>query len=646
MDYLFKASGLVIILFIFYLVFLRNETFFKSIRSFFIIGLLIVIAMPLMEIPVYVETATLSINLQDYELATLNNTIEQHINWTQILIITYLLGVLFFSSKFLIQLISLGLLILKHEPIKQGGYYFIETSKNVSPFSFFNFIIFNRTLFTIDELEQIINHEKGHVNQWHSVDTILSHLLVITLWFNPFVWLFKKAVEQNLEFLADKYALELANNEKLYQFTLLKTCNPNFSTYITNNFYNSLIKKRIIMLHKNKSKNKNQWKYLLLLPLLVAFSFLFNTKMVAQENTLIEIIELQDDQLEIITKDSQKSDLEAIKRKLKSQGIDFSYSNLKFNSDNEITKISVKIKNNNGKASATWERKGSTIPTILVGEKNGQVIASSSKINRQKKHYTYTIHEDDSNLKKVKAKSDGKGNYIIVTSNGKTKKWKTKSSKSENIIVEEIYKDGNNEDETEVLIEIIEDGEHKTKILTKEHNIHFDGDVKKEREIKIEMDSDNASENIYIIETDGNNLKKHKITKKRNFVLVSTDDRNPLIFLNGKEITNEEMKKLDPNSIDKMEVLKGTNATDKYGERAKGGAILISSKKKKGNFVFVTTDNGNPLYFLNGKEITHEEMKKLDPDSIGKMEVLKGTAASALYGSRASNGVLLITTKI
>ena len=567
MDYLFKASGLVIILFIFYLVFLRNETFFKSIRSFFIIGLLIVIAMPLMEIPVYVETATSSINLQDYELATLSNTIEQNINWIQILIITYLFGVLFFSSKFLIQLTSLGLLIIKHEPIKQGGYYFIETSKNVSPFSFFNFIIFNRTHFTIDELEQIINHEKGHVNQWHSVDTILSHLLVITLWFNPFVWLFKKAVEQNLEFLADKYALELANNEKLYQFTLLKTCNPNFSTYITNNFYNSLIKKRIIMLHKNKSKNKNQWKYLLLLPLLVSFAFLFNTKTIAQDKNLRHIEETDHLTIEIVF-DKNSTD-EYLKKEAqffkKEADITLNFKGVKRNSNNEITAIKINAKGKN--TQAKFENSGSEPikPIKITFNSDNNSISIGNLNKKHKTHYTYVISE--------KANKDKDGNYVIVTSDGKTK-----SSKSENIIVKEIHKNGKNEAETEVLVEIIEDGDHKTKILTKEHNIHFEGEG--EHEIKIEVDSDNASENVFIIETDGNNMKKHKITKKGNFVFVSSDDGNPLYFLNGKEITNEEMKKLDPNSIGKMEVLKGTNATDKYGKEAKNGVILITTNKK------------------------------------------------------------------
>jgi len=349
MDYLLKASGLVIIFFLFYYFFLKNETFFKSIRSYFLIGLIVVLSIPLIEIPVYVEAVTQQFNMANFEVTTNAPIVEQPFDWIQLLMIVYLIGIVFFSLKFLFQLISLAFLLSKHQLIKKGNYYFVETSKNISPFSFFNIIIYNKSQFTIDELAQIINHEKAHAIQWHSLDTILAHLLVITLWFNPFVWLYKKAVQQNLEFLADAYALEKANNHKLYQLTLLKTCNSNYCTEITNNFYNSLIKKRILMLHKNKSNNKSQWKYALLLPALLVFVFTFNTKIVAQEKKLIEVQELKVEL--IIDKNSTDAILAQEKTTFKTAfDIALSFKGIKRNTKNEITAIKIEAKGNNIKA--------------------------------------------------------------------------------------------------------------------------------------------------------------------------------------------------------------------------------------------------------------------------------------------------------
>ena len=165
------------------------------------------------------------------------------------------------------------------------------------------------------------------------------------------------------------------------------------------------------MLQKNQSTSKNQWKYALVLPLVAAFVLIFNTKTVAQETEAqavaeevqeIELVEIQENEenqegmVEIITKDFQKSDLSSLKERLKSEGIQFSFSNVKYNDLNEIVKLSVKIRNENGKASSTWEKENQPIPNIKVGAINGQVIASSSYSEPHAAHYSYTVHSDES----------------------------------------------------------------------------------------------------------------------------------------------------------------------------------------------------------------------------------------------------------
>jgi TonB-dependent SusC/RagA subfamily outer membrane receptor len=59
----------------------------------------------------------------------------------------------------------------------------------------------------------------------------------------------------------------------------------------------------------------------------------------------------------------------------------------------------------------------------------------------------------------------------------------------------------------------------------------------------------------------------------------------------------------------------------------------------------ITSINGNdaPLYVVDG--VPQSDITYLNPDKIEKMDVLKGASATALYGSRGSNGVIVITTK-
>ena len=72
------------------------------------------------------------------------------------------------------------------------------------------------------------------------------------------------------------------------------------------------------------------------------------------------------------------------------------------------------------------------------------------------------------------------------------------------------------------------------------------------------------------------------------------------------------------------------------------------------------TGNNQPLYVIDGVPLDNtnfgsagqaggydlgDGISAINPDNIENMTVLKGPAASALYGSRASHGVILITTK-
>ena len=52
-----------------------------------------------------------------------------------------------------------------------------------------------------------------------------------------------------------------------------------------------------------------------------------------------------------------------------------------------------------------------------------------------------------------------------------------------------------------------------------------------------------------------------------------------LILVDGKEVSYDELEKIKGESIDHMDVLKDKSAIEKYGEKAKGGVILITTKK-------------------------------------------------------------------
>jgi hypothetical protein len=121
------------------------------------------------------------------------------------------------------------------------------------PYSIFKYIFVNRSDYENGKIvKELIIHEQTHCLQYHSIDVILIELIKIILWFNPLLWLFRKAIQLNHEFLADNKVL---SNHDLnsYQNTLLNLVFRNNSTYLASNFNYSLTKKRLIMMTKNNS---------------------------------------------------------------------------------------------------------------------------------------------------------------------------------------------------------------------------------------------------------------------------------------------------------------------------------------------------------------------------------------------------------
>ncbi|HEY9045952.1 MAG TPA: TonB-dependent receptor [Ohtaekwangia sp.] len=73
---------------------------------------------------------------------------------------------------------------------------------------------------------------------------------------------------------------------------------------------------------------------------------------------------------------------------------------------------------------------------------------------------------------------------------------------------------------------------------------------------------------------------------------------------------------------------------------APGGGVTI--RIRGGNSI----QGGNePLYVLDGYPISNENGPNINPNDIESMEILKDASATAIYGSRGANGVVMITTK-
>jgi len=181
----------------------------------------------------------------------------------------YLLGVVLFGINFLLQLAVLFYQSHANPVIRDGRFRIVETSGNRAPCSFANNIFINPALYDPETYRQILIHEKIHVSGRHTLDILLAEIAVVLQWFNPFVWLYRREVENNLEFLTDQSVLLHRDVERsAYQLSLLRVSAPHLPFCITNNYNQSLLKRRIVMMNSQRSPRQTIWKYFFLLPLL------------------------------------------------------------------------------------------------------------------------------------------------------------------------------------------------------------------------------------------------------------------------------------------------------------------------------------------------------------------------------------------
>ena len=190
--------------------------------------------------------------------------------------------VIVLAIRFFIQLAGIIRLAFRCRKAKIGNTNVHLLRQASGPFSFFHWIFIHPTSHTEDELSEILTHEQTHANQWHSIDVLVSEIVCIFCWFNPFAWLMKREIRTNLEYLADNRVLETGHDSKAYQYHLLGLSHHKAAATIYNSFNVLPLKKRIKMMNKKRTREIGRTKYLMFLPLAALLMIISNIEAVAR----------------------------------------------------------------------------------------------------------------------------------------------------------------------------------------------------------------------------------------------------------------------------------------------------------------------------------------------------------------------------
>lgn len=272
-------------LYSFYKLFLERESMYKINRFYLLFSLIFSLIAPLYKIDLPITATETNISPELLAFLMQNPELlqqERGINFGDILNVIYILVGVIFLVRFIYNLYELMFKIKTEEKIKDQEITYILDLDSNQPYSFWKYIFIPKK--QLKSLHQnLIDHEKAHCIQKHSLDILLIEIFQILFWFNPLIYFYKKSIKLNHEFLADEYVLKRNSDLKTYQHQILDCIATQNPSMMASNFNFILTKKRLLMMTKNTSKRKVKILSFASLPFILSAFVLFSQKSFAQE---------------------------------------------------------------------------------------------------------------------------------------------------------------------------------------------------------------------------------------------------------------------------------------------------------------------------------------------------------------------------
>lgn len=533
-DYIIKLNICLAVVYLFYQLLLRRLTFYNWNRWYLMGYTVFSFIIPLINVMPSLQTTQLESAGLIQWIPVVNFSAPRQTGFFENLSLWHwvktglAIGSLILLCRFLVRLLAFAKMKKGAQLLSDAGTKIYKLHGEAAPFSFGNAIFINTDMHEAGELEDIIRHEFVHVKQKHSIDIIWCELLCVINWFNPLVWLIRHNVRQNLEFLADDSVLQNGLDKKEYQYLLLKVIgNRQFA--FTSHFNFSSLKKRIVMMNTVKSAGLHLTRFLFLLPVIAVLLLSFRNEM--NRNTqqpAAEFIKLKD-----MVKD-----------------------------DNSVQLFKAGVD--------TIPKKKE--PLVAVTKINDDTVMAKSPLYfindveiTDDNRYANTVNPDDIKSIDVIKGADavrqygdkGKNGVVMIT---------TKSADGKLLTVPEAGEP--------------DDTVNGTAVISSAGN----------GQVQVKVDSMVIIADTATIRTKGrvtgiriDNLmsasaKEKPAASDKTAIGIKGLPENICYILNGERVSSKKIKKLSPDRIESMTVLKGESAIKYYGKKAKNGAIVIVSR--------------------------------------------------------------------
>lgn len=634
-HYLLQVNIYLVVFYAFYRLLLTKETYFVLNRVYLICSGIFSLAIPFIQLDWFSKR---EISQQIYvQVEQLNQLITQgpvvaetqSFNWGSLIVLTYLSGVLFFLGRFIIQLI--------------GVKKMFNGLKNGLAFSFWNKKIVADNL---PDAETVNHHEDIHIKQLHTFDVLFFESLGILTWFNPIIYLYKATVKNIHEYLADEAAAKFQGDKEAYSMLLLNQAfGVNVNT-LTNGFLKkSMIKKRIFMLYKERSRKTAIVKYGIFVPLF-ALALLLSSSTIRKNEQLLaaaEQVPLEEAKAtvaEVLNLPSEKS----VDVVLGEPIVRFPLPKDTKNIDGVNSFYKYLARSVRYPAMATENKvQGNLVVTFKVIDKKTTDIKIETKLG---------AGCDEELVNRIGAYKEGAlkdGNYSLKVAfmlQGSSAPFLNENAKNKANFISL---------NTISIVGYPFEPDEVYSFVSLENPPKFPGgisDFYKFLADNIKYPEEAAKQNIegnvfvsFIVEKDGS-LNDIKIDRPLGYgtdeeavrVLKLSPKWNPGTQ-NGKTVRVKYNLPIKFN-LGKRHTgaVKGIRIESQEGAiKLTGDQIVLRGKDFE--------DGKSPLYVLDGEILENGKISGIDPKTIETINILKDDNGVALYGEKAKNGVIIVTTK-
>jgi N-acetylmuramoyl-L-alanine amidase len=664
--YMLKVIICSAILLGYYWLMLRNKIFHQYNRFYLLAAVVLSLVVPLVSIEIWHNIDKPApdairllrvVNSSDEYLDEIVLTARQNsFSSEQAFSFIYLLTSIIFLGAFVFALIKIRLLFIKNRHRLLGSIFFVNTTAKGTPFSFLRCIFWNDHIDPESTTgKQVFRHELAHVQQLHSYDKLFLNAVLIFAWCNPFFWLIRKELHMIHEFVADKIAVE-DNDTEAFAAMILQAAYPHHRFQLSNPFFYSPIKRRLMMLTKNRNPKVGYIGRLLVLPLVIfifaAFTLKsksFTDKVPAYDGPSITVV---------IDPGHGGSDAGAtgLNGKVAEKDLTLLISK-KIRSLNSNSNINILLTRETDTYQTPGERVG-------FSKRNHADLFISLHLNPLQTGLEVLVSgNSDAN----KEQSDLLASALINAFN-----------KSFQLPVSPQPK------QPQQTVRVLASSECPA-VLVEAGNISSEKDMaylQNSGQDAIARNVLSAVERFAVSITTTNHHPQNvaslaiaPIKRARQDtipkVVVKTKE-NALVIVDGKIVTQVELEKISPEVITSVNVIKDQEATRQYGEKGKNGVIVVTTQhvepittnleinirtdsikinntrleKVKISSTTNVHSGKEPLYVLNGEVLNQPiNLEAVDPGDIEKINVLKDKFATEKYGPEAVHGVVEIITK-